>query len=61
MIWFAKIVIFSIYITEKNIEVICKNWIVKVVVEDLKESLKETTLYRFLIKFLDWLNSKLES
>ena len=47
------------YITEKNLKKICGNCIMKVAVEELKESLKETTLYKVLIKILDWISEKL--
>lgn len=32
----------------------------KVAIDDLKNSLKETLLYRNMIKILDWLSNKLE-
>lgn len=48
------------YLTEKNIEEICRCCMMKVAIEELKQSLKETLLYKYTIKILDWLSNKLE-
>lgn len=48
------------YLTENNAEEICICCIMKVAIEELKQLSKETLLYKYTIKILDWLCNKLE-
>lgn len=48
------------YVTNKNRKQICYRCDLEDAVNEFKAALKETWLYKFMIKLLDWLDYKLE-
>lgn len=48
------------YVTDENRKQICYRCDLEDAVNEFKVALKETCLYKFMIKLLDWLDDKLE-
>lgn len=48
------------YVTDKNRKSICYRCDLEDAVNELKEAFEEAWLYKFMIKFLDWLSERLE-
>lgn len=48
------------YVTDENRKQICYRCDLEDAVNEFKATLKKTWLYKFMIKLLDWLETKLE-
>ena len=48
------------YVTDENRKQICYRCDLEDAINEFKVSLKETWIYKIMIKMLDWLNCKLE-
>lgn len=48
------------YVTDKNRNQICYRCDLEDAVSEFEEALKDTWLYKSMIKFLDWLSERLE-
>lgn len=50
-----------LYVTDEDRKQICYRCDLEGAVNEFKATLKETWLYKFMIKLLDWLEDKLEN